>query len=406
MVATSATSSKRFEDMAFPHENATAAPTSGVAFQAFDWGALSDRDGQFRKISSVADELASAGINAVWFPPPSQSVDLQGYMPQQWYDLEGSSAQQSAVKAVASAGMIPVADVVVNHRTAPSKDSCTNDYTSFAQPAMGDADVVMNDYKCQSSATFCSGCGCKNVDTGDNFCGCPDLDHASDNVQKLVGKYLFSLKAIGYKGFRFDMVKGYSPSFVGKYVSSSSPAFAVGEYFDGDVRVVSNWVRGTGLHSSAFDFPLRYVLKRVIQSNDFSEMYNSPGLIGQQLAANSVTFLDNHDTARNDRFGDATALAMGYAFLLTHPGTPCVFWGDWQMEPVKDKVKALIKVRTAAHLTPTSSWRRVQTSPGLYAAYIGEQVAVKLGTKDWAPDSSYTLQVSGDNFAVWSKMTM
>jgi len=30
------------------------------------------------------------------------------------------------------------------------------------------------------------------------------------------------LEGVGYKGFRFDMVKGYGPSFVGKYVSSSS----------------------------------------------------------------------------------------------------------------------------------------------------------------------------------------
>eukprot|EP00966_Prymnesium_polylepis_P180209 4172914-Prymnesium_polylepis.1 len=37
---------------------------------------------------------------------------------------------------------------------------------------MGDAAVVKNDYKCGSGAVFCSGCGCNNYDTGDNFCGC------------------------------------------------------------------------------------------------------------------------------------------------------------------------------------------------------------------------------------------
>lgn len=47
------------------------------------------------------------------------------------------------------------------------------------------------------------------------------------------------------------------------------------------------------------------------------------------MPGNAITFIDNHDTARNDRFGSDDSLIMGYAFILTHPGSPCVFWGDW-----------------------------------------------------------------------------
>ena len=40
----------------------------------------------------------------------------------------------------------------------------------------------------------------------------------------------------------------------------------------------------------------------------------------------AVTFLDNHDTGSTQRhwsFPDEN-LAMGYAYILTHPGVPCI----------------------------------------------------------------------------------
>jgi alpha-amylase len=375
---------------------------SGVAFQAFDWGALSNRGSQYQKISNAARTLASAGFGAVWFPPPSKSVDKQGYMPQQWTELEGSS-QKAAVHAVSSAGMVPVADVVINHRTAPAKDDCTHDYTAFASPKMGDDAVPSNDHKCGSSESFCSGCGCNNADTGDNFCACPDLDHTNGNVQKLVKDYLSFLHGVGYRGWRFDMVKGYGAKYVGQYIAASSPSFAVGEFFDSDVGRVTNWVHGTGGKSAAFDFPLRSKLKDAIRSNDYGKLYGMPGVIGK-MAGNSVTFVDNHDTARNDRFGSADQLKMAYAVILTHPGTPCVFWADWNEGAVQSTIKELMKVRKAAGVKKTSSWKVVETTGGLYAAYVNNRVAVKLGSKDWQPpDSSYKLKTSGNNFAVWAK---
>ena len=44
------------------------------------------------------------------------------------------------------------------------------------------------------------------------------------NRQKVKG-YLTFLHGIGYRGWRFDMVKGYSPSFVGDYVAVGPSLF-------------------------------------------------------------------------------------------------------------------------------------------------------------------------------------
>ena len=57
-------------------------------------------------------------------------------------------------------------------------------------------------------------------------------------------------------------------------------------------------------------------------------------------AAKSVTFIDNHDTGpsypsggqNHWPFPKATKVIQGYAYILTHPGIPCVYWVhfyDW-----------------------------------------------------------------------------
>ena len=117
--------------------NATTSVSSWVIIQVFDWAALSDRNSLYSKVAGDAANIGSAGINAAWMPPPSQSVDAQGYLPQQWYQLVGETNLKNAISALSGHGVTPLADVVVNHRTAPKVDSCTGKYTAFSNPDMG-----------------------------------------------------------------------------------------------------------------------------------------------------------------------------------------------------------------------------------------------------------------------------
>ncbi len=70
------------------------------------------------------------------------------------------------------------------------------------------------------------------------------------------------LNDLGYVGFRYDMVKGYSGSFTGIYNSYANPTYSVGEYWDGNVSTVESWLNATKVNSkiqsAAFDFPFRY----------------------------------------------------------------------------------------------------------------------------------------------------
>ena len=43
----------------------------------------------------------------------------------------------------------------------------------------------------------------------------------------------------------------------------------------------------------------------------------------------AVTFVDNHDFRGGDSSPIINDKLMAYAFILTHPGYPCVFWHDY-----------------------------------------------------------------------------
>lgn len=66
--------------------------------------------------------MREMNITHVWMPPPSQSVSQQGYMPGQLYNLNSNYGTAddltTCVAAINAAGMLPVADIVINHRCA------------------------------------------------------------------------------------------------------------------------------------------------------------------------------------------------------------------------------------------------------------------------------------------------
>ena len=93
----------------------------------------------------------------------------------------------------------------------------------------------------------------------------------------------------------------------------------------------------------------------------------------------------------------------GYAYILTHPGVPCVYWPhlfDWGL---RDQVKALIAARGAAGVTSTSKVTVLAADSGRYAAVIDDKLAVKIGPADWSPGSGWSLAASGKNYAVWTR---
>ncbi len=391
-----------------------------VLLQAFHWGAHAggrDRHGRtcaswYRVVAEQAPCIAAAGFHWAWLPPPTDAVDRQGYLPRRWHVLDTAYGSERELReALRALGPVrALADVVVNHRLGVATGGA-----DFECPAFPDnrRAVVRDD---------ASGVGLGNHDTGEH-CPCGrDLDHTNPDVRSAIVDQLRRLRALGFRGWRYDQSKGYHGRFVGEYNDATGPELSVGEFYDTDRQKVTDWINATGGKSAAFDFPTRYLLYDACRTDDYGRLRSGNGgrtvpggLIGF-WPSRAVTFVDNHDTEacrdeehrreHNDtrHFPGQTA-AMAYAYILTHPGIPCVFWPhffDWGPE-FRGRIEKLLRLRADAGVHSRSHVDIWEARSGLYAACVDGRVAVKLGSTSWSPGGGWRLAVDGERFAVWAR---
>ena len=106
-------------------------------------------------------------------------------------------------------------------------------------------------------------------------------------------------------------------------------------------------------------------------------------------------------------------LHEGYAYILTHPGTPCVFYDHyWQQHgQLGTSVHDLLRIRKICGIHSRSKVVIRRATADCYAALIDDKLAMKMGHGDWSPNQDTTsngsfrwqLVVSGPKFAVWAE---
>lgn len=341
---------------------------NGVMLQGFYWDSY--RASRWSNLEAQADDLAPY-FNLVWIPQSANcgSGNSMGYDDLYWFSNYNSSfgnekELRSLIKTFKSNGIGTIADVVINHRKNVSNwvDFPVETYNGVTYE-MKSTDICANDDggKTKEWANE-NGYKLSSInDTGEDWSGMRDLDHSSQNVQTIVKAYLdMLLNDFGYAGFRYDMVKGYSGKYTGIYNDATKPTYSVGEYWDGNVSVVKNWLNATKVNgnitSAAFDFPIRYVVRDAIKANwstvKTDGLANDPAY--KQYA---VTFVENHDTEyrsageQQDPIRKDTLAANAY--ILASCGTPCVFYKHWQAYPTD--IKKMINARHIAGITNTSN---------------------------------------------------
>ena len=398
-----------------------ASAQSEVMLQGFYWDSYSQT--RWTKLEKQADELARY-FDLIWVPNSGYCGDSNnmGYLPLYYFQQNSSFGTEaelrSMIKTFKEKGLGTVADIVINHHN-------TNGWFGFpSETYKGETyqfqstDICKNDdggstlNQANSQGVSLSG----NNDTGEDWSGTRDLDHTSANVQRIVKAYLhFLLEDIGYTGFRYDMVKGYSASFTGQYNADAKPRFSVGECWDGSTAI-KNWINGTKVDgvptSSAFDFQFRYRVRDAINQNNWTLLSASTqGDAGKPLVYDAtyrpyaVTFVENHDTeyrsasAPQDPIKGDTLAANAY--LLAMPGTPCIFLKHWLM--AKGDLKRMISARKLVGITNTSTYK-VKASQSMYYAVEttgnnGKLICVVGKTpKAYSVPSGYTQACSGTDF--------
>ena len=329
----------------------------GVMLQGFYWDSYADT--KWTNLKSQADEL-SQFFNLIWVPNSayanSESNNM-GYHPVYWFyhkSAFGSEAElRSMIDAFKDKKVGIIEDVVINHRA-----SVNSDWLNFPEETYKEvkyrltAADICNDDESKDNGFTPTGA----ADTGDKYPDARDLDHTGANVQKNVNAYLdFLLNELGYVGFRYDYAKGFSAKYFGQYNKTAQPQFSVGEVWDNKTTIV-NWINGTKqdgtIMSAAFDFTMKWNINKAFSNSNW-ELLNGEALANDaDYARYAVTFVDNHDTYRDDNALKNNVCAAN-AYILTMPGTPCLFLPHWK--DYKGSLKRLIAARKAVGINNQST---------------------------------------------------
>ena len=393
-----------------------------VFLQAFNWESC--KHNWYKVLMEQCSEFAEAGFTALWLPPPTDSVSPQGYLPRDLYCLDsqyGSEAElRELVKTIQSKGLKAMADIVINHRCAHYQDD-QGRWNRFGGRLAWDNKAI-----CSNNPQF-GGTG--NLDSGDDYEAAPNIDHTQEFVQKdLVGWLNYLKKSIGFNGWRFDYVKGYGGKFTRLYIDGSVPELAIGEFWDScdytdgvldynqdkhRQRTV-DWCDQTGGTSAAFDFTTKGILQEAVGRNERWRLVDAegrpPGVVGV-WPSRAITFIENHDTGSTLGHWPFPyhGLHEGYAYILTHPGTPCVFYDHYFQsdQGLGDSIKKLLKIRKQFGIHSRSKVKILQAVAEAYAANVDDKLTVKIGPGDFTPNSDgkddWVLCCSGPSFAVWHK---
>ena len=108
-----------------------------VMLQGFNWKMAGDRRALYTELAAEMAPLAAAGVKTVWFPPPSESADVQGYLPGRWYVISNRTLLEAAIDAAHAVGIVPMVDVVLNHRAAIRISPNSSWWTDFEGPDWG-----------------------------------------------------------------------------------------------------------------------------------------------------------------------------------------------------------------------------------------------------------------------------
>jgi alpha-amylase len=344
----------------------------GVMMQAFYWDCPRHDDRErawWELVRQRVGPLAQTGFTSIWLPPVHKagSASSMGYDPYDYYDLGefdqkgavetwfGSRAELIAlIEAAHDAGLAPIADMVINHNNGADAQEVDpvdgQSYWTRFDPASG---RFPRDTDCFHPSRFESW-------DDERFGGMPDLCHRNpyvfDEILKLA-RWL--VEEIGFDGFRYDFVKGYGTwmiTAIQEYRYERGGAlirpYGVAENWS-SARTIENWMGETNAWNDnpvdAFDFPLRDMLKELCDGYGFSlRRVTEWETLSRRQPRDAVTFVENHDLRDGNQpiFHDKL---LGYGYILTHEGHPCVFWKDYfnyglALEGTPNGIAALVRV--------------------------------------------------------------
>lgn len=423
-----------------------------VMLQAFYWD-VEPKGDWWNILSEKLTDWADAGIDRLWLPVATKGQSggySMGYDPSDYFDF-GEFEQHGTVETrfgsreelenlISKAhdnNLEVIADIVINHNSGggeeynPYRDK--NTYTLFDE-THGNASGMFN----RNYENFYPN-STSDYDDGSLFYPEQNLDHNQEYVQNWLWKQDNSVakyykNTMGFDGWRFDYVLGYEPWVVKAWIDEVG-GFSVVELWDGSASVLEKYIEETG--SSAFDFSTFYKLEEALDR--FEDLnYLNEEMLWQTYPDKAVTFTANHDTEKDsneDNYIMSDHKLTAYAYILTHPGYPTIFYSDIENDKFTEQLKQLISIHNSIALGDTEilyvdtdeyimTRKGTSENPGLIL-YINTSDNIKRRnvTSNWkdtvlydyTSNSTYTpvttedgevlLEAPANGYAIWSITT-
>ena len=402
-----------------------------VMFQCFYWDSYQDKGyGRTKWIDLLADgqaEEIGKWFDLVWLPPMSKSTGGTGYLPICYSNLDGAWGTKpnltTLITTLHQNGAKVVADIVINH-VAGASGWCkfaTMNFGTYGTFEPTSAWICSTDeMNYNTDAGDCYGKATGSADDGygseANYDSGRDWDHNNNQVREMFRAYLKWLRNdIKIDGFRYDYCKGFHNSHINDYNSAAQAYFSVMEYWDGDVSALQSHLNDAGWNTLTFDFATKYTaFNNGIASNNYAALKGA-GLLGAGKSRYAVTFLDSHDSFQRDGnefcgLGNSMKypgkIQQCYAYILSMPGVPCVFYPHWVK--YKEQLKPMINARykTGVHSESAVS---DEAGSGYYKATItgtNGEIRLLVGPNSGygTTPAGYTLAVKGENYGVYYKV--
>lgn len=362
--------------------------------QYFEWYLPSDGE-HWRRLKEEIPQLQKLGITKVWMPPAFKGTGVNdvGYGVYDLFDL-GEFDQNgtirtkygtkddyiATVQALKSAGIMPIADIVLNHkangdhkerfsvlkmnpanRQEPvSEPFEIEGWTGFQFP--GRAGVYNDfhwhwyhftgvDYDASHNETGIylilgdnkGWADQQRIDTENgnyDYLMYDDIDFKHPEVVAHLKDWVrWFIETTGVTGFRLDAVKHIDSEFMADFINDirqniNPELYAFGEYWKDDTGASERYLEAIQHEFGLVDVVLHMNFYEAGQKGrEFNLASILNGSLMQENPAYAVTFVDNHDSQRGQALQSTVEewfkpLAYGL-ILLRQEGTPCIFYGDY-----------------------------------------------------------------------------
>ncbi|RAV02308.1 alpha-glycosidase [Paenibacillus sp. YN15] len=420
------------------------------------WGDAPQLDsgfgGNLKGLREKLDYLEELGINALYLTPIFSSPSCHKYDISDYRQIDPNLGSKEELKALVDEcrkrGIRVMLDAVFNH--------CSEALEQFTDVLEKGEHSPYKDWFHIHSFPIRGENGQPHYDTFGNFGHMPKLNTAHPEVREyLLGITRYWMEETGIDGWRLDVADEIDHEFwrhFRRLAKSINPeAYIVGECWTD----AGPWLQGDQF-DSAMNYPLG---KRIL---DYFEGESLDGAsFAETVARLSVRYpeqahevlfnlLGSHDTGRvASRVEDKRKRKHAFLFLLTYPGTPCIFYGDeygmtggddpdcrkcmeWHPDrrdqELLDFFQALIRLRREIPALSLGRYRMLHAesgSPAIVYERLGEgshaliwinhsekptELSLALETNDWkdawtqkevpAADGRMTLQLDSFSFRI------